>query len=143
MLKTMQIGDKEVTFSTAFAWTFIYKSQFGKDPVKSLVPMLKSTFNDPEIEAIENEDEKSQAQVLAMLEELGFTGVIQIAWAMAKLVDNNISDPLTWLISFGDDFPVMDVMTELVTEAVTSCFATKNLSTPDPAETTKRKNQKK
>lgn len=143
MLKTMEFGGKEVTFSTAFAWAFVYKAQFKEDPVKTLVPAIKSVLSDPEINSITDEDSANEAQVYALLESIGFAGVAQISWAMAKLVDNNIPDPFTWVESFGDDFPVLDLIAELVVEAISSCFATKNLSTPNPAETqTKMKKQK-
>ena len=136
MLKTMEIGGKEVTFSTAFAWAFIYKSQFGEDPIKMLMPTVKSVFADPEIAGIEDEGERGEAQAMAFMEELGITGVAQIAWAMAKLVDNNIPSPLPWIESFGDDFPVMDMLTELITDAISSCFASKKAEAPIPAEPT-------
>lgn len=142
MLKTMQFGDKEVDFSTAFAWTFIYKSQFGEDPVKVLLPTIKNTLSNSEIDSIEDEEEKEQAQVYALMEELGMTGIAQIAWAMAKLADNNTPAPLPWIESFGDDFPVMDLLTELVTEAIYSCFASKKSEAPIPAEPTKTKTKR-
>lgn len=134
----MQIGDKTVNFSTAFAWAFIYKSQFGEDPVKTLLPTVKGVFSNKEIEAIEDEEEKEQAQVFALMEALGITGIAQIAWAMAKLADSSIPAPLPWIESFGDDFPVMDMLEELVTEAISSCFASKKSGAPIPAEPTKK-----
>ena len=137
MVKTLQFGEKEVTFSTSFAWAFVYKSQFGDDPIKTLLPTVKGVFSNKEIEAIEDEDEKEQAQVFALMEALGLTGIAQIAWAMAKLADSSIQPPLPWIESFGDDFPVMDLLTELVTDAITSCFATKKSEAPIPAEPTK------
>ena len=142
MIKTLQFGEKEVTFSTAFAWAFIYKSQFGEDPVKTLLPTVKSILSDPAIDSIENESEKEEAQVYALLESLGFTGVAQIAWAMAKLADSSIPAPLPWIESFGDDFPIMDMITDLVIDAITSCFSTKKSAAPIPAEPTKGKAKK-
>ncbi|MBQ7676797.1 MAG: hypothetical protein IJT32_01050 [Lachnospiraceae bacterium] len=137
MVKTMQIGDREVTFSTAFAWAFIYKSQFGEDPVKTLMPTVKGVFSNPAIESIEDEEEKEREQVFALMDALGITGIAQIAWSMAKLADNTIPAPLPWIESFGDDFPVMDMVEELITEAIVSCFATKKSGAPIPAEPTK------
>lgn len=142
MIKTLQFGEKDVVFSTSFAWAFVYKSQFGEDPIKTLLPTVRGVFNNPEIEAIEDEELKEQEQVFALMDALGITGVAQIAWAMAKLADNSIQPPLPWIASFGDDFPVMDLLTELVTEAITSCFASKKSGAPIPAEPTKEKNKK-
>lgn len=132
MVKTIQFGDKDVVFSTSFAWAFVYKSQFGEDPVKNLLPTVRSVLADPEIELIEDEEEKERAQVFALLDALGFTGVAQIAWAMAKLADKSIPAPFAWVESFGDDFPIMDLVSELITEAISSCFATKKYEAPAP-----------
>ena len=137
MVKTLQFGDRDVTFSTAFAWTFVYKSQFGDDPMAILVPVIKKVFSDPEIEKLP-EDAREEAQTFALLEILGITGVAQIAWAMAKLSDSSTPAPLAWVASFGDDFPVMDLVEELITEAISSCFATKKSEAPIPAEPTKK-----
>lgn len=42
MIKTLRFGEKDVQFSTSFAWALRYKAQFGNDPVKILIPALKS-----------------------------------------------------------------------------------------------------
>ena len=143
MIKTLQLGGKEVVFSTSFAWAFVYKSQFGDDPIRTLLPTVKGVFNNPELESIEDEERKEQEQVFALMDALGITGIAQIAWAMAKLADNTTPPPLPWIASFGDDFPVMDLLTELVTEAITSCFASKKSGAPIPAEPTKKEKTKK
>lgn len=142
MIKTLQFGEKEVTFSTAFAWAFIYKGQFGEDPMVALVPAIKSVLSDPEVAGLPDGGEKDQVQALLLLERLGVVGVAQISWAMAKLADPNVPVPMAWIASFGDDFPVMDLIGELITEALMSCFATKKSGAPIPAEPKKTKEKK-
>lgn len=137
MFKTMDFGGKKVSFSTSFAWCFIYKAQFRDDPIKTLLPAVKSALGDPAIEQIEDEEAREQAQAFVLLEELGVIGVAQIAWAMAKLADKGIPEPMAWVDSFGDDFPVMDILVEVITDAIESCFATKKSEAPIPAEPTK------
>ena len=129
MIKTLQFGDKSVQFSTSFAWTFIYKSQFKRDAARVLMPTIQKIFF--VTDGAEAEGEKQEAvQAIVLYEELGFTGIAEIAWAMARLCDKTIPEPLQWIESFGDDFSPIDIVTEVITEAITSCFASKNQMTP-------------
>lgn len=127
MIKTVTMAGQDVNFSTSFAWTFHYKSQFGSDPIRSLLPAVRGALSGAE---------STQEQGIILLEELGVTGVAEIAWAMARTADKNVKPPLAWIGSFGDDFPVMDLLSEVVVEAIVSCFATKKAEAPDPAEPT-------
>lgn len=127
MIKTMQFGDKSVSFSTSFAWTFKYKAQFGKDAAHVLMPTIKKLQN-PKI--------SPEDQAYLLYEELGFTGIAEIAWSMASLLDRNIPDPVTWIASFGDDFNSFDLI-ELVMDAIESCFASKKA--PAPVQTSQKK----
>lgn len=126
MVKTITFGDKEIKFSTCFAWAFIYKSQFKADPAKYLIPAIRRM-------SLADMDEDAQA--MAMYEELGFVGIVQIAWSMAKLCDKSIAEPMEWVESFGDDFGALDLVLELIPEAIESCFSSKNLAAPTPQET--------
>lgn len=128
MIKTLKFGDKDVQFSTSFAWCFIYKNQFGTDPAKIFMPSIKK---------ITRNDMEDMDMAVAIYEEMGFVGITQVAWAMAKLANKSIPDPLTWVQSFGDDFEALTLVTELIPDAIQSCFSSKNLETPpqkDPKE---------
>jgi len=125
MLKTLQFGDKEVTFSTSFAWTLIYKSQFGRDALPILIPIIREANN-----AKNKADETELA--MTFLEKLGFSGVVEIAWSSARLVDSSIPDPLTWVASFGDNFEPLDVISDLFPDLILSCFASKKSKAPIP-----------
>lgn len=125
MIKTIQFGDKSIQFSTSFAWAFIYKSQFGKDAAKVLLPAIEKIFlvggNAPETE------DQEAVQAMMLFEELGFTGIVEISWSMARLCDKTIPEPIQWVESFGDDFEPLTLVTEIITEAITSCFASKEI----------------
>lgn len=140
MLKTFQFGDKSVTFSTSFAWTLIYKSQFGRDALPILIPIIRETANTKKKPDEKKPDENELA--MTFLERLGFSGVVEIAWSAARLVDSNIPDPLTWVASFGDDFEPLDVISDLFPDLILSCFASKKSKAPIPtakkATTTKK-----
>lgn len=137
MIKTLDFGDKKVNFNTAFAWTFAYKAQFHQDPAKVLIPVVKK-IND--INDEESEDDTKEAEDLGMMlyEDLGFTGLAEIAWSMAKIADKDIPEPVTWVASYGDDFPMSDIVSDLIPEAVLSCFSSKKSSAPIPPETQKK-----
>ena len=40
MIRTLDIGNKEVRLSNNISWTMIYRDQFGHDIVSALAPML-------------------------------------------------------------------------------------------------------
>ena len=40
LIKTINVGNKEVRLSNNIGWTIIYRDQFGHDIVSSLTPML-------------------------------------------------------------------------------------------------------
>lgn len=123
MIKSIQMGEKEVQFSTCFAWVFIYKSQFGKDPAQILLPAVKD---------LQGADEATAGYTL--MEKLGFSGVTEISWAMARLADKKTPEPEAWIASFGDDFALMDLVTDVLPEAIESCFTTKKSGAPIPPE---------
>ena len=133
MVKTLTFGDKQVQFSTSFAWAFAYKSQFGADPAKIFMPAIKKIMLLGADKPAED-DEQAEEQAITLYEEMGFTGITQVAWAMAKLCDKNLPDPITWIQSFGDDFEALTIVTELIPDAIESCFTSKNLETPSPKE---------
>ena len=111
MVKTLTFGDKQVQFSTSFAWAFAYKSQFGADPAKIFMPAIKKIMLLGADKPAEN-DEQAEEQAIILYEEMGFTGIQ----------------------SFGDDFEALTIVTELIPDAIESCFTSKNLETPSPKE---------
>lgn len=139
MIKTVQFGSKDVAFSTNFAWVFVYKSQFGLDPAKVLMPVVKkinSTLEKQQKEADASENSSDDEEVGYMLyEELGLTGLADIAWSMARLADKSTPEPQTWVESFGDDFDMSALLQNVIVDAILSCFTSKKSKVLSPAAT--------
>ena len=141
MIKTLTFGDKQVSFSTNFAWCFIYRSQFHRDPAQVVLPVARKAAEMQDeygakghrTKAQKAEDDAEYAYLIYEL--LGFTEIASIAWSMARLVDNALPDPITWIGCLGDDFNAMDILLELIPEAIDSCFATKKSRVPSPTAT--------
>lgn len=143
MIKTLQFGEKQVSFSTSFAWCFIYKAQFHKDPAQVLIPVTKQVTSmqtqqeKPKKKSKAQEAEDNADYAYNLYELLGFVEIADIAWSMARLLDENIPEPIVWVASFGDDFDAMQIMLELIPEAIESCFSTKKSMVLIPTVTQK------
>lgn len=129
MIKTIKFGEKEVKFSTAFMWAFKYKAQFKRDPANAILPVFKE----------QTEESTDEDMGMALLECLGFIGLVQIAWSMAALCDKDIPEPEAWVESLGDDFEVMELLSEIIPEAIDSLFATKKYQPPTPPKSGAKK----
>jgi hypothetical protein len=60
-----------------------------------------------------------------VLSELSVTDGLNLIWALAKNADKELSEPGVWYHEFSQ-FPLDDVLTELVPALVSSCISTKN-----------------
>lgn len=121
MIKTLTLGTRTVSFSTSFAWCFVYKAQTGRDPAADLMPALQQ---------IQAEDIKTDEEAaVAYLSVVGVTGIATIAWSMAKLCDQSLPDPIHWVEDLGDDFDLNAIIRDLIPDALISCFASKNSTT--------------
>lgn len=121
MIKTLLFGEKQISFSTSFAWCFIYKSQFHKDPAQVVVPAAKQVMADGGINDPYN-----------VFEILGFVETANIAWSMARLANPDTPDPEAWITSLADDFDLTEIMINLIPDAIESCFSTKKSKAPVP-----------
>ena len=99
MIKTITIDNKDIKFSTSFAWMLKYKAQFHEDPARVIIPAT-----------IESTKDKSG---LASIEAIGFVNIARIAWACASVCNKNIDEPEKWFASF-DEFPIVTISTELL-----------------------------
>lgn len=126
MIKTIEFGDKKVTFSTSFNWMIIFKNQFGEDAAKTIMPLIR---------AMQKPEYTENDYGYLVYETLGFTGIAEIAWALAKNADNSVPDPEAWMESLGDNYSASDVAVGLIPEVVESSFTSKKSMAP--------KNQKK
>ena len=141
MIKTIEIGNKEVTLSNNISWTMIYRDQFGHDIVSTLTPMLAAAMDlvsgflenvdttDGKIdstEVLKNLDGDKFIDAIAHLSGLEMVELINITWAMAKAVDDSIPEPMRWARQF-DTFPVDVIAPEVAKLAALCMVSTKNL----------------
>lgn len=140
MEKTITIGNKDVRLCNNVSWAIIYRDQFGRDIIPSLMPMLAGVLDI--FAGLINETGKTDEISLGDLAKLAdgdalinamihvggfeFVDLIKITWALAKCVDDNIPDPKTWVKGF-DSFPV-DVVAPAVFELIfKGVISSKNL----------------
>ena len=109
MIKTITIDNKDIKFSTSFAWMLKYKAQFHEDPASVIIPAT-----------LESTKDKSG---LASIEAIGFVNIARIAWACASVCNHDIEEPETWFASF-EEFPIVTISTELL-PAVFASFNSK------------------
>lgn len=109
MIKTITIDNKDIKFSTSFAWMLKYKAQFHEDPASVIIPAT-----------LESTKDKTG---LASIESIGFVNIARIAWACASVCNREIADPETWFESF-EEFPIVTISTELL-PAVFASFNSK------------------
>ena len=141
MLRTLTIGNKEVTLSNNISWTMIYRDQFGHDIVSTLTPMLAAVMDMvsgfvnsissdngkvDSIEVLRNLDGDKIIDAIAHLSGLELVDLINITWAMAKAVDDSIPEPRRWVRDF-DTFPIDEIAVEVAKLAVLGMVSTKNL----------------
>ena len=155
MIKTIEIGNKEVTLSNNISWTMIYRDQFGHDIVSTLTPMLAAAMDlvsgflenvgttDGKIdstEVLKNLDGDKVIDAIAHLSGLEMVDLIYITWAMAKAVDDSIPEPMRWARQF-DAFPVDVIAPEVVKLAALGMVSTKNLKRLNDLRTSLKKVQ--
>lgn len=140
MIKTIKIENKDVELNNNIEWAIIYKDQFGKDIIPTLMPAMASMIDivsgiikeTGKIKGIEFEDlvavmdGDSFLDAMIHLSGLEFVDFINITWAMAKCADDALPDPRRWIREF-DTFP-LDVIAPTVIELmIKGVISSKNL----------------
>lgn len=119
MEKTINIGERSVRLNNNVGWTMIYRDQFGKDIIPSIMPMLAGALDvvagiigtTGKTDEITLDDFAAIADGDALLNAaihigaLEFTDLVNITWAMAKNCDDSIPEPREWVKNF-ESFPV-------------------------------------
>lgn len=136
MEKIIKIGEHEVRLNNNVAWTMEYKTQFGRDILPSIMPLVASGIES--VTAILNESGRKDGEPLQIrditeaiegramdlllpLFQLEFTDtVINVLWSMAKAADESIAPPKTWVKQF-EEFP-LDIIIPAIAELVVSGF---------------------
>lgn len=140
MIRTIEIGNKEVRLSNNIGWTMIYKDQFGHDIVSSLTPMLAAGLDlvsgflsDVDtskpvdaVDILKKIDGDVLIDAMAHLAGVELVDLINITWAMAKAMDDDLPEPKRWVKDF-DEFPVDIIAPEVAKLAFKGMVSTKNL----------------
>ncbi len=116
MEKKIKLDSKTtIKLDNNVGWLFVYKDQFGRDIVPTLVPALnagidlvfgvfKSTGGTVTKEALLAMDTDAIKDALIEAAGLESTDLLNITWAMAKNADEDIDTPREWVKRF-DPFP--------------------------------------
>ena len=141
MIKTINIGEKEVRLTNNVGWALAYRDQFGHDIISTLTPMLAALLDivsgfltqagsgkeKVELEDIlKNLDGDTLIDAVAHLSGLEFVDMINIVWAMAKAADDSIPEPRRWVMQF-EEFPVDEIIPEATKLAFSGLVSRKNL----------------
>ncbi|WP_407382515.1 hypothetical protein [Ruminococcus sp.] len=140
MEKTIKIGKKSVRLNNNVSWAIVYRDQFGRDIIPTIMPLFASALDI--ISGIINETGKTDNIELTDLAKLAdgdslinaaihlggfeFTDLICITWALAKCADEDIPEPREWISQF-DNFPVDVVAPEVFSLIFKGVVSSKNL----------------
>lgn len=138
MEKKIKIDNKtSITVNNNIGWLFVYKDQFGRDIVPSLVPALnagidlvfgiyKELGGEFSREKIMQIDPAALTDAIYASAGIEAVDLLNIVWALAKNADDEIPEPREWVRQF-ETFP-LDVIAPAVFELVfKSMVSTKNL----------------
>lgn len=138
MEKKVKLDSKNsILLDNNVGWLFIYKDQFGRDIVPSLVPVLnagidlvfgiyKELGGEISREKIMQIDPAALTDAIYAAAGIEAVDLLNIVWALAKNADDEIPEPREWVRQF-DTFP-LDVIAPAVFELVfKSMVSTKNL----------------
>lgn len=102
MIKTIEIGGKQVTFKTTGGTIMRYRNQFNSEFLADLILVQEAKNGN--------------------MSGFSYKAIEQVIWALAKTADNTIPDPQAWYDSF-EEFPLFDVFAQLQ-DMITSSFKT-------------------
>lgn len=132
MRKTINIGDQSVELNSSAGWFYDYREEFGHDIMPDLLPVLEALLGT----LAELQDDAGGELVLTdevvgkiidALATAEITTVFNITWAMAHNADDKIARPREWMNAF-DNFPVDEVVPQLVTLILESSVSSKNVT---------------
>lgn len=140
MEKTIKISGKDVRLNNNLEWAMIYRDQFGRDIVPSLMPMLAGVMDiiagliseTGKTDEINLTDLAKLADGDALLNAMIHIGSVElvdfvnITWALAKCADEDIPEPRTWIRQF-DSFPMDTIAPAVFSMIFKGVISSKNL----------------
>lgn len=123
MIKNIKIGNKDIKLDNCLEWTFVYRDQFGKDIIPTLMPamaaatdvmsgLIAETGKTKDVtvsDLLEIVDGDYLINAVMHLGGLELMDLIELTWCLAKVADDSIPEPRAWARSLGDNFPVDEV----------------------------------
>lgn len=137
MEKNIKIDSKNsLKLNNNVGWLFIYKDQFGRDIVPTLVPVLnagidlvfgiyKETGGKFTKDSIMQIDTDALTDAMIQATAIEATDLINITWALAKNADEDLPEPREWVRQF-DTFPVDVIAPEVFKMLFKGMVSTKN-----------------
>lgn len=130
MIKTINIDGKEVKFSTNAYFANIFKNQFGYDILTVIMPLVSEALKGLDELYIRQETEAIMPSTIGGLLEnvysLEMVDINNFIWSLAKMADPGIDEPIKWYSQFNE-FPVIDILKELLEIIVPSLISKKKL----------------
>lgn len=125
MEKTLLIDGKEIKFKSGASFARIYKTQFGKDILTVIMPVIAEVLQGLD-EVMESKEFTPSAlgNVLESVYTIELIDIQNIIWSMAKLADKTIPEPELWEEQFNE-FPVFDIMKDLLDILIPSLITKK------------------
>ncbi len=140
MEKTIKLGEKDVRISNNTKWMLIYRNQFGRDILPTLMPLIASgidivngflneTGKTSEIEVedvLKVMDGDAIINALIHLGSFELIDLINITWSLAKTADDSLPDPERWTEEL-DAFPLDVIIPEVFGLVFKGVISSKNL----------------
>ena len=142
MIKTIKIGDKDVTLDNNIVWAMNYRNQFGKDIIPTLMPVAAALIDvitgvfksggteDGSLDVgkvFKTVDEDFFTDAIIHLSGLELNDFLELTWALAKTADPSIPEPEKWLRQF-DTFPLDEVGPAVFDMVISGIVSSKNLA---------------
>lgn len=143
MKKTIQFGEKEITFSSNASIIYIFKNQFGYDLLQKIMPVISETLRGIQTVFVEkqatetlNTDDKfldlsgitlgNIADLFENIYSLEATDLMNIIWVMAKVNNKDIKEPEIFFAEL-EDFDILDCFKELAPMFLSSFISKKKM----------------
>lgn len=143
MEKTIKIGKTPVKLNNNIGWLRAYRSQFGRDILPSIMPLVatlldvmgalldeEGTANVSVASLIKAADSDKMLDAVIHASTFEAVEIVNITWALAKCANDDIDDPETWEKQF-DVFPLDTVVPAIWKLVIEGLVSSKNLKRLD------------
>lgn len=92
----INIDGKAVKLNTALSWVYVFKSQFGVDPLPVFMPVIQGGLALFQSEG----DAEKRSDAFDVLAGFGLSDALNLLWTFAKNEDKNLDPPEVWIKQF-------------------------------------------